>query len=213
MKKLVSIIATSLLTALPASADYLLTIQHTDGTQTQQCVSSYSFTKVIEEAATQDNVLYDVYSEEETLTNKIFMGKPVYRKVIKFPRSYSDTTINHNITGYEDIWIDHFSSVHDDGTVEGTSYYASNSRDNFIRLRPGTITFYGRTDVWVNVTAVVEYTKVDDQPVVMEDPTKTYLNYVPSATGTPVILDINGVGITFSKNYAYDATANTCIAK
>lgn len=213
MKKLVSTLISSLFVALPASADYLLTIDQMDGTQSTQCIKSYSFSTVTDTSTTQDAVLYDVYSDQETLTNKVFMDKPVYRKVIKFPRSVGDKTISHDIPDYDDLWVNHFSSVQDNGTIEATSYYAGNTRDNFIRVRPGTMTYYGRTDVWTTVTAVLEYTKLNDDVVIIENPTKTYLNYIPSDTGHPVVMDINGISIKFSKDYAYDNISGTCLAK
>ena len=44
--------------------------------------------------------LKDAYSTTETLTNKTFLNKPVYRKVIPFSSLSSSTRVSHNINNF-----------------------------------------------------------------------------------------------------------------
>ena len=44
--------------------------------------------------------LKDVYSTTETLTNKTFLNKPVYRKVIPFSSLTSSSRVPHNINNF-----------------------------------------------------------------------------------------------------------------
>lgn len=68
---------------LSLQADYQMTLLNDDGTQSNQCVKSYNFSNNIESLIKQSSLTKDIYSEEEILTNKVYFGKPVYRKIIK----------------------------------------------------------------------------------------------------------------------------------
>lgn len=179
-----------------AHANYLLILTDAQGVNTTQCIKSYSFSNNLESLAQKNILIQDIYSEEETLTNKIWFNKPVYRKVIQLNNVKGNINIAHNID-YSQIWIPFFISSHADGTIEPTSYYYSNDIENFFRITPSLIRYYGRTNTITNLSIVVEYTKKSDTSHGIATKFQSYLHYVLDIQDNDNVItqNLNDVGV------------------
>ena len=116
-------------------------------------------------------IQYDTYSTTETRTNKIWMDKPVYRKVIDFdvsPNSLNEHAFN--IPNYDNIWINSGQSFiktptrsyviaradYRDMNYQIGCFLATDSNKIFTLIGPGV--FIGTGHAYI----VFEYTKTTD---------------------------------------------------
>ena len=80
-----------------------------------QTINSYSTSSIDAYSANYiNNALLDIYSTNETLTNKIWMNNPVYRKVIYISSLPNNTSTTYQIfndtTNINDVWINEADS-------------------------------------------------------------------------------------------------------
>jgi hypothetical protein len=231
MKKLV--LGLSLLGATNLFADYQLTLIDKHGVETNQCIKSYSFSNNLESLARKNNVgLKDVYSEEETMTNKVFMGKPVYRKIF----------ILDDFTVYKNTPYVKYSGVVSENIEKAISlkYTYKRAELNVMGDSPNMYVVYGDghhiydminfdytskkivytiqkyTDsspwIYKDFTLYIEYTKTTDSVNSPENTFKSYLHYVPSLSTTNDVttIDLKDTGARFLEGFTYDSTTDSC---
>ncbi len=220
-KKILSTIALTSLAILPLQADLQMTLMDKDGTEIKECIKSYSFSNNLESLAKQKGVAQDVYSEEETLTNKILFGKPVYRKLFRFTIKKKDLTINTGLTGIYRAELSNF-------TIYGTNGFTVNSSDTFLMSKGGEIRAFTSTNGtqivvrvpdghkdFDNVTGyvILEYIKTIDVVNTTPNTFKSYIHYIPSSSTTDEVTtkDLENKGVIFDKNYTYDSSTDSCI--
>ena len=234
MKRLISTLSLGAILAVSASADYKLILTDKEGNQTEECVKSYSFSSEAKQAGNKQGMGQEVYSEDETLTNKVWLGKPVYRKVfkydnlifnnqwhyIKFDESLNiDEVIDHtymwkrntkerdNLIGQ---WDDGGANVLDFYTINGGWGYALGTN------RPGSGDGGHYTG---GITFSIEYTKITDtvdETAIDSSNAKYYVNYVRSSSkkGKTITKSLNkGWGVQFFKGYRYDSSTESCEKK
>lgn len=114
------------------------------------------------------NLKKEVYSTEETLTNKVWIdGKPIYRKC-KSQQTYSGAGTNNvfdlGLNGVIDSLVSLISVTKQSNGEQISDYYNSTSAlqncylksDGTVQYRAGSSYSYGQT------TVIVEYTKTTD---------------------------------------------------
>ncbi|RXJ80205.1 hypothetical protein [Arcobacter sp. F2176] len=232
-KRILLTIIIGLLCSLSLSADYELTITNNDGTETKECIKSYSFSNNLESIAKQNGVGQDIYSKEETLTNKVYLGKPVYRKVYTFG-DYTVPQDSVGVTKYTDVisenidrivHLDYKVYVDDALSSEVNSRYAiygnsvttatwagfsKSSKKAYIFLRNQM----PNTSAW-NITdsrLTVEYTKTTDSVSTSQNKFKSYFHYVLSSNNEDEVITLNlkDIGVRFKEGYFYDSSTNSC---
>jgi hypothetical protein len=216
MKNLIVSMVLSAMFAVSLSADYKLILTDKDGVQTEECIKSYSFSNNLESIAKQKGVTQDIYSEEEVMTNKVYLGKPVYRKVEiltgfvtgdwKMLGFNFDTSIIEKLVNAE---VD-FNGSHERYTHVGssTSYFRYFITKNGLQ--------YTSSSAYVNstmiATVIIEYTKNADVADSSSNTFKSYLHYVPSSSATEELInvDMKNIGVQFLEGYTYDSATNSC---
>lgn len=219
MRKLLT---TSLLVSLAVSqlsADYMMVITENDGTEKTKCVKSYSFTSNPNSLSGSTHLSsQDVYSEEESLTNKTYMGKPVYRKVVTTPPlnpTYSWTKVNYiNPPENIDTFI---SAVFIGVDYTGVSRQANNTWKLHYQLEGNRIAYtYGtdRKNMIEKRNVVVEYTKTTDSITEEEGNYNSYLEYILSSSKHNVVKTrkIYNQSVKFLQNYEYIVSTKTCVS-
>lgn len=108
-----------------------------------------------------DIQIKDIYSTNEIKTNKIWDGKPVYRKV--FNRGASLASFNHNIPNIKNIWINNDLTFRIHNSGNHISLNASRS-GTYCYVNQTTVTFNnGDTSISPSqVFVTLEYTKTTD---------------------------------------------------
>lgn len=201
--------------SVSSNADLLLTVTDEQGQQTSQCIKSYSFSNNLESLARTTNQGFDNYSYSEVLTNKIYLGKPVYRKLIAVDGVYNRTlgTFPEIETLVYDVV--NMSQAGGANTFSGydiNNYYADIrlNANKTLDLHSSFSSAWGYTG-----EAVIEYTKVSDTNNSVSTSFKSYLHYVPSSSTTEDMesITINDKGIQFADNYVYNSSADTCTAQ
>ncbi|WP_428025614.1 hypothetical protein [Arcobacter sp.] len=218
MRKILSTIALTTLAILPLQADLQMTLMDKDGTEIKQCIKSYSFSNNLESIAKQKGVAQDVYSEEETLTNKVFMGKPVYRKIVTVDITAIKDGKYHSVP-YQNppSNMEYFLDANQVGKdMNVYQYYiSSGGRYAYEFTSTGMVYAYGTNNSGsrLNFKVVLEYTKTTD---VITTPTtfKSYIHYIPSSSTTNEVItkDLENKGVIIDKNYTYDASTDSCTA-
>jgi hypothetical protein len=198
------------------SADYKLVLTDKDGVQTSECIKSYSFSNNLESIAKQKGIGQDIYAEEETLTNKIYFGKPVYRKVSKSVFSLEYTRIA--LSDVEDLVSSHltvkqFNHQHSfvgNHNWKTTSALASSYYDGDLKA----FSFKTFHNEWIGlpVQIIIEYTKTKDLANTASSEFKSYLHYIPSSSQTQELVskDMDELGVQLLKNYSYDSSTQSC---
>lgn len=198
-----------------ASADYMLVLTDKDGNQTQECIKSYSFSNNLESIALKQGMVKDVYSEDETITNKFYNEKPIYRKIVTLPS---------NLVG-DRTWrtADYIKPAEDikdliSATTFGVEYLGTSDirgTDNdlyyvFYDTYMGYIISNKRVGTLNGKKVVLEYTKNTD--IVPKNEFKSYLHYVISDSSTDEVItkNMDELGIQFLKNYIYDESTSSC---
>ncbi|WP_419768892.1 hypothetical protein [Arcobacter sp.] len=200
-----------------AQADFLMTLTDKNGVEESLCVKSYSFSNNLESLRKKVNQK-DIYSTEETLTNKVFLGKPVYRKVAKMPSLVANNT--WTITYYDnpptnveklltaELMMRDLSGYSQTGS--STHYLVYEIRTNYIGYRIGTDIGSNFKDPYI----LLEYTKTTGTAQTNPNELTTLVHYLPSKStdGEYITKSMDDAGIRFQKNYTYDASTNSCIA-
>lgn len=208
------------------NGDYKLVLTDINGNQTEECLKSYSFSNTLESIANQENAINDIYSTKETLTNKVFMGKPVYRKVLPIddyhvpisPNAvYKNTQVISEdldeITYYTYIGIENGEKIF----TPADSFYTANwSKWGWctkstktcslgIRQNNTSVPAYDIT----NLKFTVEYTKTSNTPTNIF---KSYLHYTLSSSTTNEVItkDMKNIGVQLLEGYSYDSSINSC---
>jgi hypothetical protein len=202
-----------------SQADIQLTLIDKDGNQNSQCIKSYSFSNNLESMAKQKGSVQDVYSTSETLTNKTFMGKPVYRKVIQFG---DKSSLANNSNVWHKLYfninnLDTQLSVTKFGNNNDYSEYASSNSAQFREaVFPDYYSFacsISNMSALSDLNFVVEYTKTTDLVnETAQTSFKSYLHYIPSSSSTDEVttVDLKETGVRFLTGYNYDETTDSC---
>ena len=213
-KSILSTILLSGLAMLPLQADYQMTLIDKDGVQTNQCIKSYSFSNNLESISRGNSVGKDIYSENETLTNKVYLGKPVYRKVIKV-----DDVYGHSLGSFPDIDILVYDKINIRSKIDGSNTFSGYGGHNYyldvrFNKQNSTIDIYSSfSKTWDYVgEVIIEYTKVTDATSSSINTFKSYLHYVPSLSSTEEVStqDLENTGVRLLKDYTYDSSTNSC---
>ncbi|XOB62900.1 hypothetical protein ACMC56_03600 [Campylobacterota bacterium DY0563] len=221
MKKLLACVAFSSIITMSLSADYMLVLTDKDGNQTQECVKSYSFSNNLESLAKRNSVsLKDVYSEEETMTNKVYLGKPVYRKIVTIP---SNLKINSSWSTISYLNSPENLEFLISAVFLGASYSGVNERQNY-NYKWNNLYMLGKTFAYGHMGAgrvvqyekrkvVLEYTKTTDTVDSSSNTFKSYLHYVPSSADNEEVItkDMKNLGVQFLEGYTYDSSISSCI--
>ncbi len=215
MKKLLSTVVFSAMACISLNADYKLVLTDVDGNQTQECIKSYSFSNNLESLAKQNGVGKDIYSEEETMTNKVYMGKPLYRKLVKIP-----TLINDNVWRYGNYVnppqnVDKIFNTRIIGAdISAMSRWNGSDRNYQVNVSINKIGYgIGK----LNSTSIgdhilLEYTKTTDTANTSSNTFKSYLHYVPSSSTTDEVItkDMKNLGVQFLEGYSYNPNTLSC---
>ncbi|MGF1730010.1 hypothetical protein [Photobacterium kasasachensis] len=207
---------------LYAQADYRMIINGPD-IQEDLCVKSYSYSNNLEslhrEVAQAQG--YDLYSTSETLTNKIWKGKPVYRKIVELGDLRSQANNNKHwkfaafniadideLTSSETLFIGNanFMSFHIDDRYNAR-YYVNKDGIHYVFS-------LAYKENLADVSVTVEYTKTTDSQQ-QPNPATTMTSYVhfiesSSLNNEVKTYSINDKAVTFTKGYKYDAANGTC---
>jgi hypothetical protein len=217
MKKAILILIASILSL---SADYILVLTDKDGNQTQECIKSYSFSNNLESLAKKNSVgQKDVYSEEEVMTNKVYMGKPVYRKIVTIP-VVSASTSWPTYTKYSNPPSDVETLI--SAKMQGVEAYGLSSETATIPYRLYYILDATQIEYIAGANRIVfisgrkvilEYTKTTDTADSSSNTFKSYLHYVPSSADTEEVItkDMKDLGVQFLEGYTYDSSTSSCI--
>ena len=238
MKKLMVLLGLSFLSLNLAFADYKLILTDKNGNQNEECIKSYSFYNNLESIARQNGLGKDIYSEVETLTNKVYFGKPVYRKVFKFndfivsyskKNTYKFTPVISN--DFDDLVDMSFKGYLDDMLISANnSLYAiyGNAGNQLIRgafsksQKKAYITLRqsikgANPKIWniSDLSITVEYTKTTDKANIFTEKFKSYLHYVASGAkdGEFISIDLKNVGVQILEDYIYDKDLESCTKK
>ncbi|WP_428025612.1 hypothetical protein [Arcobacter sp.] len=234
-KKIIKGLLVSSILLASAQADFLMTLTDKNGVEENLCVKSYSFSNNMESLHKEVKQMKDVYSTEETLTNKVFFSKPVYRRVFVF----DDFQVPVNEEGVykytsvispdieEIVELSYKVYMGNKLYSENNSFYAiyGSSGQYFIKgeydsdMKKGYV--YLRNNLPLSTTwfmtklkIFVEYTKTTDTAQTNTNELTTLVHYLPSDSinGEYITKSIDNAGIRFQKNYTYDASTNSCIA-
>lgn len=213
MKKMFKYIVLVGLVILPLSADYELTIINKDGTEIRECIKSYSFSNNVESLSRKNSVgVKDIYSQEETLTNKVFLGKPVYRKVILIESTVrSKTSID---TGIDLSYINRIVSI-EDLVVDKLIYeFTSNYSQFWIDKNSRNLYYYHNSSSGHNgIQLILEYTKTTDiAEISPSNNFKSYIHYVLSSASNNKVTtkDLKDIGVRFEDGFTYDNQSLSC---
>jgi hypothetical protein len=205
------------------------------GVEETFCIKSYTLSNNLESLSKQRNQEKDVYSIHETLTNKTWLGKPVYRKVFTF-ENYQVPVNSVGVYKYtpvispdiEDIVeLSHKAYKNGEQLIsENSSFYAiyGNSGQYFHKggynISEKKAHIYLRNNVpnetpWniSKATLVVEYTKTTDSALSEENNTTSYVHYIPSNSTSNEMLtqSLKNRSVGFFENYTYDSATDSCI--
>ncbi|RXJ80206.1 hypothetical protein [Arcobacter sp. F2176] len=216
-KKIIKSLMLSSALLVSAQADFLMTLTDKNGTEESLCVKSYSFSNNLESLQKKVNQK-DIYSEEETLTNKVFMGKPVFRKIVKLGdlSSFANNNnvwknVNFNINNMEtQISAIHFGSVN---KTYGFIHTSENQfRDLIYKNYYRFVSSINYKNKLSDVNFIVEYTKTTDTAQTNPNELTTLVHYLPSdsTTNEYITKSMDDAGIRLQKNYTYDASTNSC---
>lgn len=227
MKKVLSAVLLSMLSYQSVSADYMLVLTDKDGNQTQECITSYSFSNNLESISKQKGFGEDMHSNEEVLTHKTWFGKPVYRMVfgpVVLTDSNSDVfTLPEN--NDFDTLVDIRGMVEWKNDVNNYNWraYAIDAKGfKDIVLYKDKISFnHWGTDysgdstsdyAGKKVYAIYEYTKTTDVANTISSEFKSYLHYVSSSSTTEEVItkNMDELGVQFLKEYTYDSSTQSC---
>ncbi|XPV67930.1 MAG: hypothetical protein ACNI25_11510 [Halarcobacter sp.] len=217
IKKVLGIVTFSTFACISLNADYKLVLTDVDGNQTQECIKSYSFSNNLESLVKQNGVGKDIYSEEEVMTNKVYMGKPIYRKIVKVP---SNLIADHNwriayyinpakniekLISARQVGIENLGATSQRGD-EYDMYYVF--YDTYMGYYLGS----ARTEAFNGADIVLEYTKTTDVADSSSNTFKSYLHYVPSSSTTEEVItkDIKDLGLQFLEEYSYNPDTLSC---
>ncbi|WP_419768896.1 hypothetical protein [Arcobacter sp.] len=238
-KRVLFTIVIGILCSLSLSADYELTITNNDGIETKKCIKSYSFSNNLESIAKQNGVGQDIYSKEETLTNKVYLGKPVYRKVFTFD-DYIVPVGSSGVNKYTDVISEDIDRIvnfdfdgylndgNDEILVSGNTsqnYSIFNSANTYhisadYRKSNNKIGVYLKNNIALSnswkvsdLRVTVEYTKITDSVSTSQNKFKSYFHYILSSSQTDelISIDLKDTGVRFKEGYTYDSSTNSCI--
>ena len=198
------------------NADYQMTLYDKSGLVTNQCIKSYSFSNNVE-SLLRDNILkMDIYAESETLTNKIYLNKMVYRKIIKPLNTHS----THYIFIANDIQFVTNIDARIFYNLNGTSFYSQEvMRGSYSTVlydvnRPNELNIYLYSQYIdpLKTFYIVEYIKTSDNVFSLSSKVfKSYLHYVRSNSLDVITQDLEDVGVKFLKGYEYNDATNSCV--
>lgn len=216
MKKLLSTVVLSAMACISLNADYKLVLTDADGNQTQECIKSYSFFNNLESIAKQNGLGKDIYSEEEIMTNKVYMGKPIYRKIVTIPPLSASYTWHEVMyinppTSYESFISAKFLGIN----LYGLTEVSNNPSKLEYKLMVDKIgySFGTSRNNWLsNKKVIVEYTKTTDTADTSSNTFKSYLHYVKSSSTTEngIIKDMKNLGVQFLEGYSYNPDTSSC---
>lgn len=201
-------------------ADYKLVLTDVDGNQTEQCVKSYSFSNNLESIARQKGVASDIYSDEEVMTNKVYLGKPVYRKIVDFPKNTIGDNIWHEAK-YDNPPKNVDTLIYSRITGDSLNTYSAISKytnyDFRMIIRATGIGYYfgsiaNKEHDFKNKKIILEYTKTTDKADTSPNKFKSYLIYSLSSSldDTVIVKDMKNLGVQLLENYTYDASTDSC---
>ena len=104
----------------------------------------------------------EIYSTDEVKTRKVWMGKPVYRKVVVLTastttQSISVSSVSSNI---DKIWIDLSNSFYSSGGII-SDWEVSGARFKIV-VDSGDIYYVCSSNLYANASITFEYTKTTD---------------------------------------------------
>lgn len=111
------------------------------------------------------NKLYlnDIYSQEETITNKVFLDKPVYRKVfIQDVAKNSNVTISLAGLNHTMVWINNdasFNQYNGIATSCPVNWYSSTTDTGIMYINPSGVVIKNTSSWDRTYYVVIEYTK------------------------------------------------------
>ena len=220
MKKLMILLGLSFLSLNLAFADYELTLIYKNGVETKQCIKSYSFSNNLESLSRENGTAQEIYSEKETLTNKIFFGKRVYRKTFKTGAFSKTINIAYNIKELEDI-TNVFYSFKRLGESTGKNHWETSSSNldvpyiTRVSLRNGNI-FISYSEDLPSIEkgyVILEYTKTTDIQNESSNQFKSYLHFVSSSSENDSVttIDLKEAGVRFLEGFSYDSNTDSCL--
>lgn len=228
MKKVFTAALLSIISA-SVNADYLLTIEDENGQQ-NSCITSYSYSNNLESVIRNrlsTNLGDDVYSTTETLTDKVWKGKPVYRKIIEYG-DLSHLANNSNTwstypLGINDIDEISDADIHLSGKHQHYSHYLNaSSQIRYFLSKSGLVFVFtsAYSSSFEDVNVILEYTKTTDiENTVMTGLESTqitnYIHYVASDSITEEVTTIttDGKNVSLEDGYSYDTTSASCTSQ
>lgn len=192
-----------------AQADYKLSLFDQNGVETSQCIKSYSFSNNLESLAR--NTVKDVYSASETVTNKIYFDKTVYRRVFSIP-----ATTQHQVsinTGIDLSYVEDIVTIQDLVTDKSIYQFTSNYSQFWRDSSSQNLFYYHNSGSGHSgIKVIIEYTKAGDSANSADAVFKSYLHYVPSASSTEQVVtqDLEQTGVRFLPGYSYNNNNDTC---
>lgn len=189
-------------------ADYQLKMLDKNGLEENICVKSHSFSNNLESLARQKSFLPDVYSEEETLTNKVFLNKSVYRRIYTIPTTSTSRVIIN--TGISLSHIDEIVSIEDlviKRHTSGSNSVISQFVTNYSQLWKDESTqnlfhYYQSGNGHEGIRVIIEYTKLEDlQQASLNNTFQSYIHYLPSDSVDNEIKtkNLENIGIIINK--------------
>ncbi len=198
-------------------ADYKLVLTDVNGNQTNECVKSYSFSNNLESIANQTGVAKNIYSEEEVMTNTVYLGKPVYRKLVTIPSNLIGDKKWHEMKYINPAKnIETLISAREIGAgYLGATSLRGDNDDIFYVLLPTKIGYVfgaNRIAFFNGKKVALEYTKTTDTASSTPNKFKSHLHYtLSSSTNDEVITkDMENLGVQLLKGYSYDTSTNSC---
>ncbi|WP_428025613.1 hypothetical protein [Arcobacter sp.] len=217
-KKIIKGLLVGSIVLASAQADFLMTLTDKNGVEENLCVKSYSFSNNMESLHKEVKQMKDVYSTEETLTNKIWMDKPVYRKIFNNVKII-DGVHQFYPTGITNV--EHITKI--DMTIYDTRFNLEVQGHNYLyqpayyKYSDNTIAIDGRSKTYndrFKLNFILEYTKITDTAQTNTNELTTLVHYLPSdsTNGGYITKSTKNLKIGFFENYTYDASTNSCIA-
>ena len=228
MKKLMVLLSLGFLSLNLAFADYKLMIKRGDGVQSEQCIKSYTFSNNLESLSRKKGIYSDVYSTKETMTNKIYKGKPVYRKIINYDGLIFDNTwhyvpfdsgmnveeVVYRTHKWERKNLEPISAEWDTSGNYILDFYTINTGWGYAigKNRAKNLKDQGYTG---KIEVIIEYTKTTDLADDSLDSFKSYIHYLPSDSEDKKIIteEINNAGVQVLENHVYDKDLESCTKK